>query len=99
MRPRLVIWKHGCVKGFVPENDDEPWNHVTIVNRNSDTGNANVNANWRSNTNSDNSVPSFEDCLSKRRSVNSTLLLLKIMIWTLSILQAFSQIQQEETPS
>lgn len=45
------------VKGVVPENDDEEWQNVVIVNRNTDTGKVNLNANWRSNDNPGYSVP------------------------------------------
>ena len=45
------------VQGVVPENDDEEWQNVVVVNRNVDTGKVNLNANWRSNDNSGYSVP------------------------------------------
>lgn len=49
--------------GWVPENDDESWNNVPIVNRNLDTGKVNLNANWRSNDNSDYAVSSLRESL------------------------------------
>jgi len=45
------------VKGGVPENDNEEWQNVVVVNRNTDSGKVNLNANWRSNDNPDYSVP------------------------------------------
>jgi hypothetical protein len=45
------------VKGGVPENNDEEWQHVVVVNRNLDSGKVNLNANWRSNDNPGYSVP------------------------------------------
>lgn|GEM_PF-3919074 len=42
---------------LVPENDDEVWQNVVIVNFNCDNRQVNVNANDRSNDNSDYSVP------------------------------------------
>lgn len=47
------------VNGGVPENDDEEWQNVVVVNRNTDSGKVNLNANWRSNDNPDYSVPSL----------------------------------------
>ncbi len=44
------------MKGDVPENDEE-WQNVVVVNRNTDSGKVNLNANWRSNDNSGYSVP------------------------------------------
>ena len=44
------------VKGDVPEYDEE-WQNVVVVNRNTDSGKVNLNANWRSNDNSGYSVP------------------------------------------
>ena len=49
------------INGWVPENDGDPWNNVPIVNRNLDTGKVNLNANWRSNDNSDYAVPSLRE--------------------------------------
>ncbi|MFH1620750.1 MAG: hypothetical protein ABIB04_01555 [Patescibacteria group bacterium] len=42
---------------LVPEYDDEAWQNVVIVNFNRDNRQVNVNANDRSNDNSDYSVP------------------------------------------
>ena len=47
------------MKGGVPENDNEEWQNVVVVNRNTDSGKVNLNANWRSNDNPDYSVPSL----------------------------------------
>lgn len=57
MRLCLVSWKKNDVTGAVPENDDESWQNVPCVNRNLNDGTSNLNANWRSNDNSEYSVP------------------------------------------
>ena len=49
----------------VPENDDEAWQNVVIVNFNRDNRQVNVNANDRSNDNSDYSVPSLRESSSR----------------------------------
>lgn len=46
---------------LVPENDDESWNNVPYVNWNRDNGQVNLNANWRSNDNSNYSVPDLRE--------------------------------------
>ncbi|MEA3226256.1 MAG: hypothetical protein U9Q07_09920 [Planctomycetota bacterium] len=53
---------------MVPEDDDGSWQNVPIVNRNVDTGKVNLNANWRSNDNSDYSVPSARECSALQRT-------------------------------
>ncbi|MEA3249659.1 MAG: hypothetical protein U9Q03_04880 [Patescibacteria group bacterium] len=58
----------GGVMLMVPENDDESWQNVPIVNRNTDSGKVNLNANWHSNDNSDYSVPSARECLPAQRT-------------------------------
>ncbi len=42
---------------MIPEYDDEPWQNVPYVNWNRDNAKVKLNANWRSNENSDYSVP------------------------------------------
>lgn len=45
------------VTGGIPENDDEEWQNVPYVNRNTNSGKVKLNANWHSNDNSNYSVP------------------------------------------
>jgi hypothetical protein len=54
---------------LVPENDDEPWRNVPYVNWNRDNSQVNLNANWRSNDNSNYSVPTLREYSLKRRSL------------------------------
>lgn len=56
----LPAWYCAGYENNVPGLGGEPWGRVTIVNRNSGTGGAGVHAYWRSSTDSDSSVPSFE---------------------------------------
>ena len=54
---------------LVPEYDDEAWQNVVIVNFNRDNRQVNVNANDRSNDNSDYSVPVLRESSSRSSDV------------------------------
>ena len=73
------------VKGGVPENDDEEWQNVVVVNRNTDSGKVNLNANWRSNDNPDYSVPPLG---SSHQGKGARLSAPSAILQTLSILPA-----------
>lgn len=53
---------------MVPENDDESWQNVPYVNWNRDNAKVKLNANWRSNDNSNYSVPVLRESSSTARS-------------------------------
>ena len=62
----------GVVEGknvirLVPEYDDEAWQNVVIVNFNRDNRQVNVNANDRSNDNSDYAVPVLRESSPRSR--------------------------------
>lgn len=59
--------------GRVPENRDEPWCKVPIVNRNLETGKVNLNANWHSNADSDYAVPVRRESLRSKERLSRAL--------------------------
>ncbi|MBI4598658.1 hypothetical protein HY734_00505 [Candidatus Uhrbacteria bacterium] len=83
------------VKGGVLENDDEEWQNVVIVNRNTDSGKVNLNANWRSNDNSDYSVPPLGSSHQEKSAFTGALFILP---WILPIPPAFFRHHAGEIP-
>ena len=55
----LPAWYCAGYENNVPERDDEPWNHVTVVYRSVGVGSTGVGAGWQSYSDSGYSVPSF----------------------------------------